>query len=82
MRGRFVLGSGDRGGHPQRALTGPVGNKLSYLACMGVSLNRAGPWVDLGVEHMLPGSMSKAWECWEDRAGVRLSQAQGWKRRG
>lgn len=47
-----------------------IGSKLSYSAWTQVFLNQTGPPVELRVEHLLPGSMSKAWEHWEDRAGV------------
>lgn len=68
-----------RGSNSQKVPAGPVGSKLSYSAWTWVFLNQAGPWVDLRVEHLLPGSMSKAWEHCKVRAGVRQSQAQGWK---
>lgn len=51
--------------------------KPPYSAWMEGSLNQAEPWVDLGIEHLLLGSLNKAWEPWENKVGIRLSQDQG-----
>lgn len=59
-----------RSNHSQKFPARPIGSKLSYSAWSQICLNQAGPWADLKVEHLLLGSLSKAWEHWEARAGV------------
>lgn len=59
-----------RSSRSQKVPAGSVGSKLSYSAWTQVFLNQTGPPVELRVEHLLPDSMSKAWEHWEARAGV------------